>query len=195
MRKKGTRQEWDRVRGIACNMFEQGREPSAIAKDVGVDDQTVRRWRRAWRKGGRAALVSRKPTGRPARLDEHQRRRLAELLLKTPRECGFVDKHLWTQQLIADLICREFGGVRYHHDHVGVILRDLGFTHQKPARRSRERDEQRIEAWRHEVWPALLKKRHRRRDDPDGRRGGVHDEPQRQEDLGPAGADAGGALP
>ena len=68
-----------------------------------------------------------------------------------------MDKYLWTQRLIADLVLREFG-VRYHHDHVGVILKEMGFTHQKPARRAVERDEQRIEGWRREAWPALLKK-------------------------------------
>jgi transposase len=39
-----------------------------------------------------------------------------------------------------------------------VILHELGFSHQKPARRAAERDEARIDAWRGEVWPALLKK-------------------------------------
>ena len=57
----------------------------------------------------------------------------------------------------ADLIAREFG-VSYHHDHIGVILREMGFTHQKPTRRAKERDEARIDAWRREVWPAFLKK-------------------------------------
>ena len=46
----------------------------------------------------------------------------------------------------------------FHHDHVGVILKAMGFTHQKPQRRARERDEAKIEAWRREFWPALLKK-------------------------------------
>ena len=59
--------------------------------------------------------------------------------------------------MIADLILREFG-VAYHHDHVGVILKEMGFTHQKPARRARERDEAVIDSWRRETWPGLLKK-------------------------------------
>ena len=144
------------MRGIAANMFDRGRAPAEVAQDLGVDAQTVRAWRRAYREGGRAALASRKPPGRPALLTDAQRERLAGLLERTPAECGF-DRYLWTQQLIADLIAREFG-VSYHHDHVGVILKALGFTHQKPARRARERDEQKIEAWRREDWPALLKK-------------------------------------
>lgn len=141
---------------MAANMIERGMCPTDIASLLGVAAQTVRAWRRAYRKEGRTALASRKAPGRPMELEPRKREQLAQLLLKTPAQCGF-DKYLWTQQLIADLIEREFG-VSYHHDHVGVILHRLGFTHQKPARRARERDEQKIEAWRRETWPALLKK-------------------------------------
>jgi transposase len=157
MRKKGTADQWQRLRNIAANMLDRKMKPAAIAGLLDVDAQTVRSWNRAYRKGGREALASRKPPGRPPRMSVEQKRRLAAMLLKTPAECGFCDRHLWTQQLIADLIVREFG-VSYHHDHVGVILCELGFTHQKPARRARERDEARIDAWRRETWPALLKK-------------------------------------
>ena len=157
MRKKGGAAEWERVRAIAANMIDDGKEPSEIARHLGVAAQTVREWRRDYRSGGRAALASARPTGRPAKLTAAQRGALAELLLKPPAECGLAGRYLWTQQLIADLILREFG-VSYHHDHVGVILKALGFTHQKPARRARERDEAKVEAWRREVWPALLKK-------------------------------------
>jgi transposase len=140
----------------AANMFEQGLAAAVIAASLKVDDQTVRRWRRAFEAGGRDGLRSRKHAGRPPGLAAAQREVLAGLLVKAPAECGF-DKYLWTQQLIADLIAREFG-VRYHHDHVGVLLKAMGFTHQKPQRRARERDEAKIEAWRREFWPALLKK-------------------------------------
>jgi transposase len=159
MRKKGTGAEWERLRNVAANMIDQKMKPAAIAPLLDVDVQTVRSWQRAYRRGGRAALVSRKPPGRPTRLKREQKQQLAQMLLKTPVECGF-DKYLWTQQLISDLIQREFG-VSYHHDHVGLILRELGFTHQKPQRRSRERDESRIQSWRQETWPTLLKKVHR----------------------------------
>lgn len=141
---------------IAANMFELELKTAVIASSLGVDDQTVRQWRRRWQAGGRGALRSSRLGGRRPRLDNAQKAKLGELLLKTPAECGF-DKYLWTQQLIANLIQREFG-VSYHHDHVGVILKQLQFTHQKPAARAKERDEQKIQAWRQEAWPALLKK-------------------------------------
>jgi transposase len=156
MRKPGDPKEWERVRNIAANMMDMGMTPAQIAPAIGVAVQSVRAWRRVYRKLGRAGLAARKPSGRPLELSLEHRQQLAQMLLKTPQECGF-DKYLWTQQLIAELIEREFG-VHYHHDHVGDVLHQMGFTHQKPARRARERDEQRIESWRQETWPALLKK-------------------------------------
>jgi transposase len=137
-------------------MFEQALPTRVIVTSLKVDDQTIRRWRRQFKARGRDGLLARKHLGRPCRLTPGQKNRLADLLTKTPAECG-LDRHLWTQQLIADLIAREFG-INYHHDHIGVILRDMGFTHQKPARRAQERDEARIETWRKQFWPTLLKK-------------------------------------
>lgn len=143
------------MREIAANMFDRDKAPADIARDLGVDDQTVRDWRRKYRAGGRPALVSKKPSGRPALLTAPQRDQLAALLETAPRACGF-DEYLWTTRLIADLIAREFG-VAYHNDHVGLLLGKMGFTHQKPARRAVERDEARIEGWRRDAWPELLK--------------------------------------
>jgi len=154
MRRPGSPLEWERRRLIAANMFEQNLATAVIATSLEVDDQTVRRWRRLFNADGRPGLQARKHQGRTPRMNAEQKRQLSQLLLKTPLACGF-QKFLWTQQLIADLIQREFG-ISYHHDHVGVILHDLGFTHQKPMRRAKERDEARIETWRSEVWPGIL---------------------------------------
>jgi transposase len=141
---------------FAANMFEQGLSSASIAVSLTVDPQTVRRWRRTCNACGREGLASRKHPGSKPRLNPQQHERLAELLLLTPSQCGF-ERYLWTTSLIADLIQQEFD-VSYHHDTVGFLLRDLGFTWQKPACRAKERDEVRIEAWRREVWPEILKK-------------------------------------
>jgi transposase len=156
MCRHGSQSELENKRLLAADMFEHHLKPKQIASILKVDDQTVRRWRRNYQRLGREGLLSSRHPGPKSRLNQEQKQKLAQLLLKTPTECGF-DKYLWTTQLIADLILREFG-VDYYHDHVGVILREMGFTHQKPARRARERDEARIAQWRTEFWPALLKK-------------------------------------
>jgi transposase len=156
MRTHGSAIELEKVRMFAANMFEQGLSSVSIAGSLDVDDQTVRRWRRVYKAGGRGGLGAQKHPGSKPRLTSQQHERLAELLLLTPTQCGF-ERYLWTTSLIAELILREFK-VSYHHDTVGFLLRDLGFSWQKPACRAKERDEVRIEAWRREVWPEILKK-------------------------------------
>jgi transposase len=157
MRKKGSLESWQLRRNIAVDMHEQGHKSPAIAAALGVSPRSVQQWIALSRREGREALASKKPTGRKARLNEQQKARLRELLVLTPQQQGFEGRHLWTQQLIADLILREFA-VRYHHDRICRILKQIGFSHQKPARRAKERDELKIQAWRQETWPALLKK-------------------------------------
>jgi putative transposase len=157
MRTKATLAELERLRMIAADRFDEGRTPAEIAAFLGVRPQTVREWRRDYLAGGRAALASAKPTGRPRKLTDAQRQALPALLTAGPAACGFADAHLWTTRLVARLIKERFG-VDHHHDHVGVILHELGVSPQVPARRAKERDEARIAAWRGGLWPALLKK-------------------------------------
>jgi transposase len=156
MRTAGSTEELQRVRMIAVNMFEREVPPKQIAADLGVDDQTVRRWRRVWRAKGRDGLLGKAHPGRPRRLDDAQRRELAEALRQKPTEHGF-QRHLWTTELIRDFIQQRFN-VSYHHDWVGELMHQIGFTWQKPMRRARERDEAAIAAWRETFWPDLLKK-------------------------------------
>jgi len=49
-------------------------------------------------------------------------------------------------------------GVQYHPGHVWYILREMGWSCQKPERRARERDEAAIARWRKEEWPQVKKK-------------------------------------
>lgn len=147
---------------IAADRFDEGKKPAEIAAFLGVDDQSVRHWRRVYvRAGGgdagRAALRSRKPIGRPRKLTDQQRAELRSLLVSKPWEHGYADAYFWTTKLIARLIKDKFG-VEHHHDHVGVILHELDVTPQIPARRAKERDEAKITQWREELWPELLKK-------------------------------------
>jgi transposase len=146
----------EQTRMLAARMFEQNLAPVQIAAILEVDDQSVRRWRRLWRARGVEGLRGRKPPGAKARLSAQQRQQLPDLLAKPPRDYG-IEGFLWTTRLIASLIKLKFG-VAYHHDHVGHLLRELGWSYQAPARRARERDEQAITHWREQLWPALEKK-------------------------------------
>lgn len=58
---------------------------------------------------------------------------------------------------MARLIAEKFG-VSYHHDYIGEMLHQLGWSCQRPAKQARERDDEAIERWRQVEWPAFLKK-------------------------------------
>jgi transposase len=161
MRKPGSPESWETRRMIAANMFDQDKETQEIAQTVGAKPQTVREWRRDYLKGGRAALTRTKATGRPRKLTDAQRQQLPALLEQGPAAHGYGEAYLWTTKLIARLIHEKFG-VAHHHDHVGVILHELRWSPQVPARRAKERDEARIARWRDTLFPDLLKKVPRR---------------------------------
>lgn len=116
------------------------------------------RWRNAKQQGGKAALKAKPVSGRPPKLTERQRKRLVRILLKGAMDRGYFTE-LWTTQRIADVVEEEFG-VRYHRDHIGRLLHNLGWTCQKPDRRALERKEDKIEEWKRREWPRIKKGPH-----------------------------------
>jgi transposase len=69
--------------------------------------------------------------------------------------CGFPTE-LWTLARVGALLEVEFGRV-YSTVHVWRILRELGFSSQRPTGRAIQRDEAAILAWKKQRWPALKK--------------------------------------
>lgn len=156
MRPHGSPEELERRRQRALALLEEGLQPVEIAQRLGVDRRSVRRWKAAARQGGRSALAARPASGRPPKLPRLLRPRLEKLLLKGAEAAGFA-QDLWTCPRIAQLIGRKFN-VHYHVAHVGRLLRQLGWTPQRPLRRARERDEEKIQHWTKVDWPRIKKK-------------------------------------
>lgn len=128
----------------------------AAAAAVGAVPSSVSVWVNAHRAGGAAALAAKpEPKRSHPRLDEAQRTRLRSILIEGPRAHGF-STELWTLSRIKKVIEREFGE-SFHIGHLWRIVRDLGFSSQKPERRAREQDVEAVEKFRQETWPALGK--------------------------------------
>jgi transposase len=156
MRPSGSPQILQRRREQAMRLLQSGLQPVDVARRLGVDRRSVRRWKAAFRKAGSKGIASRHNTGRPARLTAQQRQRLRVVLLGGAREAGF-PTDLWTCRRVGCLIRSEFG-VGYHVGHVWRLLRSLGFSAQKPQRRAVERDEKRVRNWVSRQWPRIKKK-------------------------------------
>ena len=157
MRPKGSSAELEQRRHHAIALLKQGMKPAAIAKVLRVSLVSVGRWRKAVGRGGRAALAAKPHPGRPPKLSDARRGKLATLLLKGPRCHGFATE-LWTLDRVKEVIAREFG-VSYHPSQVWRILVALGWSSQKPECRARERDEEAIARWRRIDWPRIKKSR------------------------------------
>jgi transposase len=151
--------EWRRLR--ALQLKEQGWFQRHIAKALGVSEDTISRWMIRARAGGPEMLLAHPSPGHPPKLSSAQKRLIPEFLWHGPESYGFRGA-VWTCARIARVIEEEFG-VRYHKDHVGRLLKELGWTPQMPIRRAIQRDEEAIEHWRKRVWPELLRRAKRER--------------------------------
>ena len=139
MRPSGSPEELERRRLRALALLEQGLQPVEVARRVGADRRSVRRWKASARAEGEAGVRAKPAPGRPPKLKAKQRTRLERLLVKGAQAAGF-HTDLWTCPRVEELIESRFG-VGYHVDHVGRLLHELGWRPQKTARRALERDQ------------------------------------------------------
>lgn len=156
MRPFGSPQQLEQRRMQAVVLFQNGFQPVDVATKLKVDRRSARRWKAAYLKSGRKSLKAKPSLGRPPKLSAKRKSRLEELLLKGATSAGFFTD-LWTCPRVAAVIEKEFR-VSYHVDHIGRLLRSLGWTPQKPERRARERDEKAIKTCVRTTWPAIKKK-------------------------------------
>lgn len=156
MRPKGSAAELEARRRQAVVFLQDGKSNTEVARLVGADLSSVKRWKRAVAAGGLTALAAKPNRGRSPKLSPAQRQELAGILRAGPLAAGF-RTNLWTCRRVAEVIRQRFG-VEHHPDHVGRILHALGFTQQKPQRRASQRDERAIERWRKRTWPRIKKR-------------------------------------
>jgi len=156
MRPKGSAEVLAARRRRALALLDEGLSLNAVGRRLGCQASSVMRWRDARAQLGDGVFEIRTSPGRPPRLSPADQRRLLRLLVQGPLAHGHATD-VWTCGRVAQLIRRTFG-VRYHRDHVGRLLGQLGWSYQKPERRALERDEVRIERWKRTRWPQIKKK-------------------------------------
>lgn len=152
MRPFGTFEQLAQRRQRALRLLQVGQGPTQVARQVGTTPQSVCRWRRE-------AHRKRKPKGRapgrPCRLSATQTRQLVAALKRGAYAYGYAEDY-WTLDRIAHLIWDLFG-VRYCSSSVWYLLQRLGWSCQKPQRRSLARDDQALADWKRQVWPRIKK--------------------------------------
>ena len=157
MRRHGSSSELERIRRKAVALVNSGMTQKAAAKQVGRSVSRVSKWVTAWKAGGDEALRAKPAPGAPSKLTAEQRDDLLQRLGQSATAAGF-DTPLWTSPRIAALIEREYG-VSYHVHYIPELLKSLGWSCQKAAKRAAERDEQAIQQWVHKDWVRIKKRR------------------------------------
>ncbi|MGH9184251.1 MAG: winged helix-turn-helix domain-containing protein [Acidimicrobiales bacterium] len=137
----------------AGRMFGRGATQADVARELEESRQSVSRWHAEWRAGGAKALKGAGRAGRRPRLTRSQLARIDRALRQGPRAHGF-PTDVWTLARVAAVIEAETGVV-YHPGHVWKLLGRLGWTRQRPARRTVERDDEAIARWVAEAWPRI----------------------------------------
>jgi transposase len=146
----------EEMRRLAIRRIEAGERQTAVADSMEVDRRTVRKWIRAYRDGGAAALASRQAPGRPPSLNEKQVARLRRIILgKNPRQLNF-GSPFWTLAVVGAVI-QDLFGVHLHRSSVGRVLDRMGLTPQVPVARAFQRDEEAIARWMAEDFPAIVR--------------------------------------
>ena len=95
MRPSGTPQELEQRRLRAVRLLGEGFSPVEVARQIGVDRRSVRRWKAAARDGGTAAVAAKPASGRPRRLTRRDLTRLRRMLIQGAQAVG-LPTDLWT---------------------------------------------------------------------------------------------------
>ncbi len=126
-----------------------------IARYLGVSEAAVSKWKKKLTEKGPQALEMQTATGRPPKLDQEAQQHLVEKLKQGALAAGFPTEQ-WTQARVKKVIQQEFG-VCYHQNYISRLLKELGWSVQKPDPRALERDEELILAWLQQDWPRIKK--------------------------------------
>jgi transposase len=139
----------------AVAMFREGERQAAVAVTLRVSRQSVSRWYNSWLNGDTKSIKGASQAGRPRRLNKEQVEQVREKLLQGARRHGYATD-LWTLPRVAKLI-EAVTKVHYHWGHVWRILRQMGWSLQRPAFRAKERDEDAVRQWKRRTWAEVKK--------------------------------------
>ena len=158
--RKGTAEQvrdWREARRFrGWELSQKGWNQNQIAEALGVTQGAVSQWLKRSKEGGIEGLQTRKAPGPRPHLSQEQFAQIPELLAQGAESFGFRGD-IWTCGRISKVIRRNFG-VSYHPAHVTRILKQCGWSLQKPVRRATQRDEDAIALWKEEKLPEIKKR-------------------------------------
>ncbi len=142
-----------RIQGILLSL--DGHSTGDIARQLKIHRSTVPTWIEHWNEQGDEGLWEGHRPGRPRRLDAQQREKLSDILDSGPVAYG-LETGIWTSPLVAQVIREEFAQ-DYHPGHVRKLLKQLGYSVQRPTTRLVQADLSQKRKWVRYTYPTLKK--------------------------------------
>ena len=131
--KKNNQEEYLRHRLDAIKYIYETGSIKKVHKELGYAEKSLRRWAATYCLGGFTLLCEKITKDRESNLGRENEILLREILLnKKPSDYGFTE-HIWSGQLIADLILKEWN-VKYTKFGVYAMLHKMGLSYQKAHR-------------------------------------------------------------
>ncbi|MBM3861608.1 MAG: IS630 family transposase [Verrucomicrobia bacterium] len=134
----------------------EGRTAPEIAGLLKVHRSTVPLWIQQWNHQREDGLLEGHRSGRPSQLTARQRQQLQDILDSGPVAYG-LDTGVWTSPIIGEVIAQEWD-VRFHPGHVRKLLRQLGYSVQRPTTRLVQADPVKKHRWVRYRYPPLKKR-------------------------------------
>jgi len=154
--RKLTHEQSEYIRIQAVKAVRQKKQsPEDVIKTFGLHRANIYKWLKKYDRMGFAALRSTKAKGPAPKLSSLQKQRLGNYILKNPTQFRF-EYALWTVQMVVELIAMKFD-VLYSAKHVGHLLKEIGFSRQKPLERAYQQDPEKVTQWLNKTYPAIKK--------------------------------------
>ena len=147
----------EQIRIRAVKQVQRGESPEKIIATLGFSRACIYNWLARYRAGGWHALKSGKHTGRPKKLDGTQIAWIYKTIRdKDPLQLKF-SFALWTRSMVTRLIRKQFG-IKLSETSVGRLLRQMGFSCQRPLYRAYQQDPEAVEHWKNTMFPQIKKR-------------------------------------
>lgn len=151
-----TREQMEERRLEGGRLLKAGKLSQAeIARHLGVSRATVSDWAKTVEAKGMRGLRKRKAAGSQSKLNPMQKQKLKYMLDRGALANGFPTDR-WTLERVRQLIQQRFE-ITYHPNYLNRLLRQLGFSPQKPLPQAIEQEKELVQAWLQRDWPRIKK--------------------------------------
>ena len=143
------------IRKIAVRAIEDDRfSPELIAEVFHINRTAIYAWVRRFTEGGYPALNTKKAPGSPKEVTESIETWLKTTVLeKSPKDFGY-ETALWTRDILAEILNDKFD-LDVAGSTVGVHLRKLRLSYQKPWFRAQEQDPVKVAHFLTDTFPRI----------------------------------------